>query len=71
MLDEDMVTMEDPRLFVLYNLTSGSVSSAYGTFIVLAISFGIAAIGGLLYYGLLNMASGGAGSGYDSYSYDK
>ena len=67
----DFLLKEAPRLFVLNNLTSGSVSSAYGTFIVLAISFGIAAIGGLLYYGLLSMASGGSGYGHNSYSYDR
>ena len=69
MLEEEFLSVEDPRLFILNILTSGSVSSAYGTFIVLAISFAIAAIGGLLYYGLLNMASGG--SGYNTYSYDR
>merc|ERR1712037_386842 len=33
----------------------GTVSATYGTLIVLAISFAIAAIGALLYYGLLSM----------------
>ena len=39
----------EARIFV-FNLTSGSVSAAYGTVIVLAVAFAIAAIGALLYY---------------------
>ena len=63
----------EPRTFVLYNLTTGTVSSAYGTLIILAISFAIAAIGGLLYYGLQNMSSTSYGYGYnaDSYNYQR
>ena len=64
-------TSFDPRIFVLYNLTSGTVSSAYATVIVLAISFGILAIGALLYNGLQRMATGGFGYGSDSYSYSR
>lgn len=51
--------LEEPRLFLIANLTSGTVSSAYAAVIVLGISFGIAAIGALLYYGLLSMAGSG------------
>ena len=63
----------EPRTFVLFNLTTGTVSSAYGTLIILAISFAIAAIGGLLYYGLQNMSSTSYGYGYnaDSYNYQR
>ena len=64
-------TSFDPRIFVLYNLTSGTVSPAYGTVIVLAISFGILAIGALLYNGLQRMATGGYGYSSDSYSYSR
>lgn len=61
----------DPRIFV-FNFTSGTVSAAYGTVIVLAIAFGIAAIGGLLFYGLQGAASGGYGGyGSDSYNYSR
>ena len=59
----------EPRVF--YNLTTGTVSSAYGTFIILAISFAIAAIGGLLYYGLQNMSSTSYGYDTDSYNYQR
>ena len=61
----------EPRTFVFYNLTTGTVSSAYGTFIILAISFAIAAIGGLLYYGLQNMSSSSYGYNRDSYNYQR
>jgi len=54
-----MMDQVEPRLFFIYNLTSGTVSSAYAAVIVLGISFGIAAIGALLYYGLLSMAGSG------------
>ena len=64
----------EPRAFALFNLTTstGTVSSAYATVIILAISFAIAAIGGLLYYGLQNMSS--TSYGYDttdSYNYQR
>ena len=65
---EDQLKLE-PRVF--YNLTTGTVSSAYGTFIILAISFAIAAIGGLLYYGLQNMSSTSYGYDTDSYNYQR
>ena len=62
----------EPRIFVLYNLTSGlTVSSAYGTVIVLAIAFAIAALGALLYYGLQSMASRRFAYGSDSYNYER
>ena len=61
----------EPRTFVFYNLTTGTVSSAYGTFIILAISFAIAAIGGLLYYGLQNMSSTSYGYNTNSYNYQR
>ena len=61
----------EPRTFVFYNLTTGTVSSAYGTFIILAISFAIAAIGGLLYYGLQNVSSSSYGYNRDSYNYQR
>ena len=61
----------EPRTFVFYNLTTGTVSSAYATVIVLAISFAIAAIGGLLYYGLQNMSSTRYGYDTDSYNYQR
>merc|ERR1712037_688765 len=66
-LFEDQLKLE-PRVF--YNLTTGTVSS-YGTFIILAISFAIAAIGGLLYYGLQNMSSRSYGYDTDSYNYQR
>ena len=87
---ESLVELE-PRVFLLQNLTSGSVSSAYASVLVvrqphtvlvvqclvqLAISFGIAAIAALLYYGLLGASnraygySGGYG-GYGGYSHDR
>ena len=59
-----------PRLFV-FNFTTGSVSAAYGTVIVLAIAFAIAAIGGLLYHGLQSMATGGYAYGQDTYNYKR
>ena len=60
----------EPRTF---NLTGGTggVSSAYATLIILAISFAIAAIGGLLYYGLQNMATTGYGYAADQYNYQR
>ena len=60
----------EARIFI-FNFTAGSVSAAYGTVIVLAIAFGIAAIGALLYYGLQSMSSAGYGYGADSYSYSR
>ena len=60
----------DPRIFV-FNFTSGTVYAAYGTVIVLAIAFGIAAIGGLLFYGLQGAASRGYGYSSDSYDYGR
>ena len=64
--------VSEPRIFVLYNLTSGaSVSAAYGTVIVLAIAFAIAAIGALLYYGLQSMASRSSSYGSDAYGYNR
>ena len=60
----------EARIFV-FNLTSGSVSAAYGTVIVLAVAFAIAAIGALLYYGLQNMSSAGYGYSSDSYNYKR
>ena len=60
----------EARIFI-FNFTAGSVSAAYGTVIVLAIAFGIAAIGALLYYGLQSMSSAGYGYGADTYSYSR
>ena len=51
------------RLFLANLTSSSSVSSTYATFIVLAISFGLAAIGALIYYGLLAMTQGGSSYG--------
>merc|ERR1712156_398816 len=48
-----MSALSDPRQFNFGGF--GTVSATYGTLIVLAISFGVAAIGALLYYGLLSM----------------
>jgi len=67
---EAMNEYNDPRLFV-FNFTTGSVSAAYGTVIVLAIAFAIAAIGGLLYHGLQSMATGGYAYGQDTYNYKR
>jgi len=47
----------EPRLFFIYNFTGGAVSPAYAALIVFAISFAIAATGGLLYHGLYTMSS--------------
>ena len=66
--DDDGVA--EARIFV-FNLTSGSVSAAYGTVIVLAVAFAIAAIGALLYYGLQNMSRSGYGYASDSYDYKR
>ena len=66
--DDDGIA--EARIFV-FNLTSGSVSAAYGTVIILAVAFAIAAIGALLYYGLQTMSSGGYGYASDSYDYKR
>merc|ERR1711971_252358 len=66
--DDDGVA--EARIFV-FNLTSGSVSAAYGTVIILAVAFAIAAIGALLYYGLQNMSRAGYGYSSDSYDYKR
>ena len=70
----DLLTDQDgvaeARIFV-FNLTSGSVSAAYGTVIILAVAFAIAAIGALLYYGLHNMSRSGYGYSSDSYDYKR
>ena len=70
----DLLTDQDgvaeARIFV-FNLTSGSVSAAYGTVIILAVAFAIAAIGALLYYGLQNMSRSGYGYSSDSYDYKR
>ena len=64
-----LIDQLEPRTF---NLTgTGGVSSAYATLIILAISFAIAAIGGLLYYGLQNMATTGHGYAADQYNYQR
>jgi hypothetical protein len=47
------------RFFLVIYNTSSTISASYATFIVLAISFALAAIFGLLYYGIANSASGG------------
>ncbi len=47
------------RFFLVVYNTSTTVSAAYATFIVLAISFALAAIFGLLYYGIASSVSGG------------
>ena len=46
------------RFFLVVYNTSTTVSAAYATFIVLAISFALAAIFGLLYYGIASSFSG-------------
>merc|ERR1719464_62968 len=63
-LDSTLSLAEDlqGRLFLSNITSSSSVSATYATFIVLAISFGLAAIGALIYYGLLAMTSGGSSS---------
>ena len=66
--DDDGVA--EARIFV-FNLTSGSVSAAYGTVIILSVAFAIAAIGALLYYGLQNMSRSGYGYASDSYDYKR
>ena len=66
--DDDGVA--EARIFV-FNLTSGSVSAAYGTVIILTVAFAIAAIGALLYYGLQNMSRSGYGYASDSYDYKR
>ena len=62
-------------IWVSYSVDGGHLrsllSSAYATVIVLAISFAIAAIGGLLYYGLQNMSSARYGYAADSYDYQR
>ena len=64
-----LIDQLEPRTL---NLTgTGGVSSAYATLIILAISFAIAAIGGLLYYGLQNMATTGHGYAADQYNYQR
>ena len=68
---EDLIEYYDPRIFVFNNFTTGSVSAAYGTVIVLAIAFAIAAIGGLLYNGLQSMATGGHAYAQDTYNYSR
>ena len=46
------------RFFLVVYNTSQTVSASYATFIVLAISFGLAAVFGALYYGLATGFSG-------------
>ena len=54
------------RIFNLLFNSSNLISPAYAAAIVLGISFGLAALAGLLYYGLTS--SGSSGGGYGSYS---
>jgi len=58
-LDRDSLDYAGRFFLVVYN-TSATVSASYATFIVLAISFALAAVFGLLYY---SIATGAASSG--------
>ena len=50
---------QEERFFLVVYNSSTTVSAAYATFIVLAISFGIAAVFGALYYAIATDDSGG------------
>ena len=67
-LDEEEGTA---RIFSLLFNSSNLISPSYAAAIVLGISFGLAALGGLLYYGLIggfdSGGSYGSSSGYGSY----
>ena len=60
-----------PRIFGLLFNSSNLISPAYAAAIVLGISFGIAALAGLLYYSLIGGFDSGGGyggsSGYGSF----
>ena len=56
------------RIFSLLFNSSNLISPAYAAAIVLGISFGIAALLGLLYYALVGGFDSGGSSGYGSYS---
>ena len=59
----------DARIFTLLFNTSNLISPAYAAAIVLGISFGIAALAGLLYYALIGgFDSDGGYGGYSEYS---
>jgi len=59
----------DARIFTLLFNTSNLISPAYAAAIVLGISFGIAALAGLLYYALIGgFDSDGGYGGYSQYS---
>ena len=61
----------EPRIFGLLFNSSNLISPAYAAAIVLGISFGIAALAGLLYYSLIGGFDSGGGyggsSGYGSF----
>lgn len=59
---------ETGRIFTALFNSSNLISPAYAAAIVLGISFGIAALGGLLYYGLIGGFDSGGSAGYGSYS---
>ena len=58
-MERDSLDYAGRFFLVVYN-TSSTVSASYATFIVLAISFALAAVFGLLYY---SIATGAASSG--------
>ena len=62
-LQRDTLDYAGRFFLVVYN-TSSTVSASYATFIVLAISFALAAVFGLLYY---SIATGASTSGNNSY----
>ena len=60
---------ESGRIFTLLFNSSNLISPAYAAAIVLGISFGIAALAGLLYYALIGgFDSEGSYGGYSQYS---
>lgn len=59
---------ETGRIFTLLFNSSNLISPAYAAAIVLGISFGIAALLGLLYYALVGGFDSAGGSGYGSYT---
>ena len=59
---------EKGRIFTLLFNSSNLISPAYAAAIVLGISFGIAALAGLLYYALIGGFDSGGSGGYGSYS---
>ena len=56
------------RIFSLLFNSSNLISPAYAAAVVLGISFAMAALVGLLYYGLTAGGGGSGGGGYGDYS---